>query len=213
MTSAVSSVTLACASNQSIFLAGESGPVWRVVEGVVRLDRDIGPIRQPVQLALPGDLIGAETLCGQVYQLSASAFTRCRLERVRPDLDAASEPLLQQALLQQLGRSLDMAQLRTGSVLQRLTHLLGLMGLDWRPDQRALSGEADAIRNALPTLREVAQVVDAKTETVCRALAQLLPPRSRKPGPVRVVCDWPGAATGRLATAWAANAAPLGAAA
>jgi hypothetical protein len=98
-------------------------------------------------------------------------------------------------------------------VLQRLTHLLGLMGLDWRPDHRALSGEADAIRNALPTLREVAQVVDAKTETVCRALAQLLPPRSRKPGPVRAVSDWSSTAPGRLATAWAANAAPLGAAA
>lgn len=213
MTSAVSSVALACASNQSIFLAGASGPVWRVVEGVVRLDHDSGPIRQPVQLALPGDLIGAETLCGQPYQLSASAFTRCRLEPVCPDPDAASEPLLQQALLQQLGRSQDMAQLRTGSVLQRLIHLLGLMGLDWRPDHRAPSGEADAIRDALPTLREVAQVVDAKTETVCRALAQLLPPRSRKPGPVRAVREWSSATPGRLATAWSANAAPLGAAA
>ena len=128
MTSTVSSVALDCASNQSIFLAGESGPVWRVVEGVVHLDRDSGPIRQPVQLALPGDLIGAESLCGQPYQLSASAFTRCRLEPVRPD--AAPEPLLQQALLQQLDRSQDMAQLRSGSVQQRLTHLLGLMGLD-----------------------------------------------------------------------------------
>ena len=56
MTSAVLSRAQACASNQSIFLAGESGPVWRVVAGVVRLDRDHGPIRQPVQLALPGFL-------------------------------------------------------------------------------------------------------------------------------------------------------------
>jgi hypothetical protein len=213
MTSTVSDQALACASNQSIFLAGESGPVWRVVEGVVRLDRDSGPIRQPVQLALPGDLIGAETLCGQPYQLSASAFTCCRLEPVRPDPEAASGSLLQQALLQQLDRSQDMAQLRTGSVLQRLTHLLRLMGLEWRPEQCALNGGVDAIREALPTLREVAQVVDAKTETVCRALAQLLPPRSRKSGPVRAVRDWSSTAPGRLATAWAANAAPLGAAA
>lgn len=214
MTSAVFPVALACASNQTIFLAGESGPVWRVVEGVVRLDRGCGPIRQPVQLALPGDLIGTEALCGQPYQLSASAFTRCRLEPVRPAADTAPEPLLQQALLQHLGRSQDMAQLRTGSVLQRLTHLLGLMGLDRPVHDAALAGQADAVRKALPTLREVALLVDAKTETVCRALAQLLPPRSRKSGPARsTVRDWPTSAPLRLATAWGANTTPVGLAA
>lgn len=181
--SGVPAAALACASNQPIFLAGESGPVWRVVEGVVRLDRESGPVRQPVQLALPGDLIGAETLCGQPYQFSASAFTACRLAPVRPVSGATPQPLLQQALLQQLDRSQDMAQLRTGSVLQRLTHLLSLMGLDRSPNAAAGAGQADAVRQALPTLREVALLVDAKSETVCRALAQLLPPRTRKRRP------------------------------
>lgn len=182
MSSTGSSVALACASNQSIFLSGESGPVWRVVEGVVRLDRGTGPLRQPVQLALPGDLIGIESLCGKPYQLSASAFTRCRLEPLRPGSDTPT-PLLQQALLQQICRSQDMTLLRTGTVMQRLIHLLGFMGLD-RTGQTAVRPEqADVVRQALPTLREVALVVDAKTETVCRALAQLLPPRSRKGGP------------------------------
>lgn len=198
---------------ESVFFAGEAGPVWRVLEGIVRLDRDSGPTRQPVQLALPGDLIGVEALCERRYQFSATAFTACRLERMALDADSLRVPLLQQALLQHQDRSEDMTALRTGSVPQRITHLLCLMGLDWRPDRRALNGEADAIRDALPTLREVAQVVDAKTETVCRALAQLLPPRSRKPGPVRPVRDWSGVAPGRLTTAWAANATPLGAAA
>lgn len=214
MTSTVSSVALACASNQSIFLAGESGPVWRVVEGVVHLDRDSGPIRQPVQLALPGDLIGTETLCGLPYQLSASAFTRCRLEPVRPGSDAAPEPLLQKALLQHLNRSQDMAQLRTGSVLQRLTHLLGLMGLDRAVHEAERMGQADAVREALPALREVALLIDAKTETVCRALAQLLPPRSRKSGPARAsVRDWPVAKPAHRGLVWAANAMPMGVAA
>lgn len=215
MTSAASFLALACASNQPIFLAGESGPVWRVVEGVVRLDRESGPIRQPVQLALAGDLIGTEALCGQPYQLSASAFTACRLETVQPAADTAPRPLLQQALLQQLDRSQDMAQLRTGSVLQRLKHLLVLMGLDRALQDAARDGQADTVRQALPTLREVALLVDAKTETVCRALAQLLPPRSRRSGPVRTptACGRPTAAPGRLVTAWAANATPLGVAA
>lgn len=198
----------AFAKAESVFLAGETGPVWRVVEGVVRLDRDSGPIRQPVQLALPGDLIGIDALCERRYQFSATAFTACRLVPVPLGASGPRVPLLQQALLQHQDRSEDMTALRTGSVPQRITHLLCLMGLEWRPDGRALGGEADAIRDALPTLREVAQVVDAKTETVCRALAQLLPPRSRKSGPVRAVRDWSSTAPGRLATAWAAHAAP-----
>jgi hypothetical protein len=67
---------------------------------------------------------------------------------------------MQQALLQHIQRSLDMAQLRSGSVVQRLGHLLSIL-------PRPLIAEA---RPALPALREVALLVDAKTETVCRGL-------------------------------------------
>lgn len=206
MTSTFSGPERACASQQVIFGVGDTGPVWRVVQGMVRLDRHSGgTVCQPVQLALPGDLIGVEALCGQPYQLSASAFTRCQLQAV-PSQHAPHD-LLQQALLQHMQRSQDMAQLRTGSVLQRLSHLLALMGLQ-APAGRV--ADADAIRQALPALREVALLVDAKTETVCRALAQLLPPRSRKGGPVRAVRDWSAAAPARLATVWAAHTTPLG---
>ena len=210
MTSTDSSAERVCTSQQSVFLAGESGPVWRVVQGIVRLDRQSGPVSQPVQLALPGDLIGTEALCGQPYQLGATAFTPCHLEAVPSATDTAPQPLLQQALLQQMSRSQDMAQLRTGSVLQRLSHLLALLGLEVPPLGRPQGVDADAIRQALPALREVALLVDAKTETVCRGLAQLLPPRSRKSGPVRAVRDWSAAAPGRLATVWASQGAPLG---
>ncbi|HEY9096960.1 MAG TPA: cyclic nucleotide-binding domain-containing protein [Hydrogenophaga sp.] len=190
---------LACASNQSIFLAGDCGPVWRVVEGVVRLDRATGPVCQPVQLALPGDLVGSEALCGQPYQYSARAFTPCRLEPVPHGADVPPGSLLKQALLQQIERSQDMAQLRTGSVMQRLTYMLALLNLGWRTEQPLVTGQADSIRRALPTLREVALLVDAKTETVCRALAQLLPPRKHRPGGTPV-------AHARLVGGWSAHA-------
>jgi hypothetical protein len=204
--------TRAFAKAESVFFAGESGAAWRVLLGFIRLDRDSGATRHPVQLALPGDLIGIESLCERCYQFSATAFTACLLQRVSQDIDGQRVPLLQQALLQHQDRSEGMTALRTGSVPRRITHWLCLMGLVWRPDRRAVNGEAYVIRDALPTLREMAQVVDAKTETVCRALAQLLPPRSRKPGPVRAVRDWSSAAPGFLAKAWGANPAPLAAA-
>jgi hypothetical protein len=66
----------------------------------------------------------------------------------------------------------------------------------------------------LPALREVALLVDAKTETVCRALAQLLPPRSRKRGPVcTTVGNWPIAKPTLRALTWAASGTPMGVAA
>lgn len=172
--------TLDCACAEPVFLAGDVGPIWRITEGMVRLDRDRGPQRQPVQIAMPGDLIGAEALCDQHYRFNATALTACRLESVDAADASARERLLQQALLQQQSRSQDMAALRTGSVLQRITHLIHLLGFERA--QPGLQPHAEAIRLALPTLREIAQVIDAKTETVCRVLGQLLPPRRRKAG-------------------------------
>jgi CRP-like cAMP-binding protein len=168
---------LARASSESVFVAGEAGPLWRVVQGLVRLDRDSGAEQRSVQLALPGDLIGVEALCDSPYRLSATAFTACELEPV--PTGSAREDLLRQALLQQQNRCQDMAALRTGTVMQRIGHLLRLLRLD------GAALKPEAIRAALPALREVAQLIDAKTETVCRALAALLPPRGRKSGPVR----------------------------
>ncbi len=173
------------AGQSRIFKSGEYGPLWRVAEGVVRLDRESGPQRLPVQLALPGDLVGLESLCDLPYQFTATAFQECRLERVPVADPAHRQALLRQALLQQQERSHDMATLRTGSVVQRVAHLLQLLGLPWQ-NLTALAGvQADAMRAQLPALRELALMIDAKHETVCRALAQLLPPRSRRGGPPR----------------------------
>lgn len=188
--------TLDFAGAEPVFHAGDAGPIWRVTEGLVRLDRDQGPQRQPVQIAMAGDLIGVEALCGQRYCFNATALTACRLALVDAAGAEAREHLFQQALLQQQSRSQDMAALRTGSVLQRITHLIHLLGFERaQPSQQP---HAEAIRSALPTLREIAQVIDAKTETVCRVLGQLLPPRRRQPvaGPHRH--SGPAAQAGRL---------------
>lgn len=174
------------AGQEPLFKAGTTGALWRVLEGTVRLDRESGPSRLPVLIALPGDLVGIESLCDQPYPFTASAFTDCRLEPVPVTSEAERQALLRQALLQQQMRSHDMATLRTGNVLSRLACLLHLLGLPWQGSQTLDASRADALRAALPALRELAQMVDAKAETVCRGLAQLLPPRRRKGGPVRV---------------------------
>jgi CRP-like cAMP-binding protein len=159
---------------------GEWGGLWRVRRGVVRLDRRQGSTQQLVQLAVAQDLIGIETLFGQPYTLSASAFTDCELEAVSVPDEFTRANLMREALMQQQRRSQDMASVRTGTVGQRTAHLLSLLGVSC-PVLEARSLEARqrlaAQRNQLPPLRELAHAVDAKVETVCRALGALMPRR------------------------------------
>lgn len=165
---------------------GEQGGLWRVVSGVVRLDRPSkdGPVL--VMLVQAGDVLGVESLCGQPYPFDATALTDVTLEAVSPHSETERQQLLIEAVLQQPQRSHNMARLRTGPVLTRVGELLRVLGHTPLPGfARAEDTDADAVRQSLPALRELAEVVDAKPETVCRALAQLLPPRTRKGGPPR----------------------------
>ena len=178
MTSQDASSVRLRAEHQRIFDAGETGVVWRVTRGVVRLDRQGGEHPLPVWLALPGDLIGVEALCELPYQFAATALTACELQAVALPPAHQRGGLLQAALLQQQQRGQDMATLRTGQVGERVARLLNLLDLPWHGLDRTDTQRAERVRAALPALREIALVVDAKTETVCRALGQLLPRRS-----------------------------------
>jgi hypothetical protein len=174
------------AAGQCMGETGEQGGLWRVLSGVVRLDRagKEGPVL--VMLAQPSDLLGVESLCGQTAPFSANALTDVVLAPVFPSSEQERQQLLIEAVLQHPQRSHDMARLRTGPVLTRVGELLRVLGHTPVPGfARTEALDADAVRDSLPALRALAEVVDAKPETVCRALAQLLPPRTRKGGPPR----------------------------
>lgn len=194
---------LALAQGHTLFQAGQQGGLWRVVSGVVRLDQSEDHGRVLVMLAQPGDVLGFETLCGQAFQLQASALTDVVLQPMRPPrTETERQQWLMEALLQQPQRSHDMARLRTGPVAERLDQLLRLLlGVERRESLSAWVQsqplDADALRESLPPLRVLAEVVDAKHETVCRALALLLPPRTRKSGP-KPPSRWSGAATAAI---------------
>lgn len=170
-------VAMTVAAAQVLFERGDKGDLWRIVEGHVCVENDDGNTRQLVQVAQPGDFVGLEALMGLPYQCTATALTPVRLERVRVDGDEARASLLQKIVLQQGERMVDMARLRTGTVAMRLSNLLLLLGHPIA-GQRLL-GSAQKARVKLPTLREMARVVDAKHETVCRVLQQLIPTRGR----------------------------------
>ena len=74
---------------------------------------------------------------------------------------------MQRLLLQQRRWADDMLALRTGSVEQRLGHWLALVNRTGGGSTHGASTD-----NA-PTLRDIATLVDAAPETVCRVLARL----------------------------------------
>lgn len=179
------------ARGSMVYAAGKSGPLWRVTYGVVALQSSSGADGQLVQLAIAGDLLGIESLCERPYSLEARALTSCRLDPVGPqgEHERSRSLLMREALLQQHDRSIDMAELRTGAVSERLSQLLQLLGHDWRKLQSAPPRTIEAVRCELPSLGDLARAIDAQKETVCRALGRLLP--SQKPRRTRAATFLP----------------------
>jgi CRP-like cAMP-binding protein len=167
-----SSSTYAEVARQSVlFHAQDSGPVWRLLKGCLRLDRVIGSQRQLVQLALPGDWLGLEMLSGGRYQLQAQALTDCVVEHATVDIHDSH--IWTRAWTQQQQRHVHMTQLRTGKVASRVEHLLELLDLS--------DAQTSSAGGHLPPLREIAEVVDATVETVCRTLSKRS--ASQRPAP------------------------------
>lgn len=163
------------ARGSMVYAVGESGPLWRVTQGLVAFQTSAAAGGRLVLLAVAGDLVGIESLCKRPYTLEARALTTCRLEQVEPQSECDRSLLIREALLQQQERSIDMAQLRTGAVSERLSQMLHLLGHDWLELSAASQPKVEAVRRDLPALSDLACAIDAKKETVCRVLGRLLP--------------------------------------
>jgi hypothetical protein len=109
--------------------------------------------------------------------------------QVSHDLDRYAT--MAQGFLQQQRQTCDMDRLRTGPIVQRLAHLLTVLGK--QADGRVLA----VARKELPTLKEMARVVDSTFETVCRELNTLLP--ERKQPRTRTTTSWSSATPFALA--------------
>ena len=158
--------------------------MWRVSQGVFKLERQGQDGQILVQLAQAGDLIGVETLCAEPYAFTAVALVAAQVQPhvVSHDLDRYTT--MAQGFMQQQRQTCDMQRLRTGHISQRLAYLLTLLGR--QADGRVL----DVPRKDLPTLKEMARVVDSAFETVCRELNHLMP--ERKPARSSLATAWAG---------------------
>ena len=159
---------------QLLMSAGEIGPVWRVSQGVFRIERVGLDGLSLVQLGLPGDLLGVESLCAEPYAYSVTAISTgvAKLQAVNGDLSRFG--VVAKAYLQQQRRTYDMMKLRGGPVKDRLAHFLMLLARNEDGTQRELD------RNALPVLKDIATILDITTETVCRELKAFFPAREHR---------------------------------
>jgi len=167
---------------QTLTFAGGVGPVWRVTQGVFKLERQGQDGQILVQLAQAGDLIGVESLCAEPYAFTAVALVAAQAKPLAAGQDLDRYTTMTQGFLQQQRQTCDMHRLRTGSIVQRLAYLLTVLGK--QADGLVLTVQ----RKELPTLKEMARVVDSTFETVCRELNTLLP--ERKQPRLRVPSVW-----------------------
>jgi CRP-like cAMP-binding protein len=160
----------ALASGDALFEAQGSGGLWRLESGALRLDRITREGPQFVQIVLPGDLLGLELLAAEGYAYTARAVVPSLARRVALGDAASREAAMLAGLRQQQRRGEDLVALRSGPAQDRLKHLLLRLvpaGQAWPAD----TGGAAAF--ALPTIKDIAAIIDTAPETVSRMFSKL----------------------------------------
>lgn len=154
---------------EALFQAGETGSIWQLSQGLVRLEAVTADGASFVRLALPGDLLGAESALHQPYTFRAVAVTDCRVTQVDASTDIQRMLILMTAFLQEQDRAADAMRMRQGPVGARLDHLLQVLDTGMNDD------EPVSVRHRkLPQLRDLAFIIDSTPESACRYLTRHL---------------------------------------
>ncbi len=169
--------TIRLTHGQLLAPAGESASLWRVKEGVLRLDQVTHDATILVLLVFPGDLVGVEALCAEPYAYTITALTTCTLAAESVEYDFNRFAAVAQGFMQQQDRTRDMMRMRTGPVRDRLAYFLKLLSQNADGSSRQLE------RCDLPTLKQIACILDVASETICRELNAFMPAKVYKRAP------------------------------
>ncbi len=141
--------------------------VWRLESGALRVDSaGADGSESLVRLAMPGDLLGIESLLGVEDRFAVRALTPSRLVAVEM-LEEQLPQMLMASVISGYQRSRQMVQLRSGSAEDRVKCLLVMLA---EAGQQVKQGGATC---ALPTLADIAGIVHTAPETVSRVLTGL----------------------------------------
>lgn len=178
MNSRLNAETCELSQDEYLYRAKNGGQIYRLTRGILVFDQAGKDHDNPVvQMAMPGDLVGLETLCHRPYASSARALMSVRAMPLMFDQDYMPQSIVHEACQQLQRQSNDMVRLRTGSIRQRLAYFLKLYA-------NARSTRSDELdRRDLPALKFLAEIVDSRVETVCRELNALLPGQGARSKP------------------------------
>jgi CRP-like cAMP-binding protein len=160
------------AAGEGIYHAGAEGLAWRLDSGVVRLDMG-NPASDAsfASLAVPGDILGCETLLFGCYIFSATALTQCQLSPWPEGAGVLAGESLLASLAQAQQRAAEVVALRGGQAADRV---LGLI--------RLFTDSAGQV--VLPTRQDIADITDLRFETISRIIKML--ERSKVLRPIKV---------------------------
>ncbi len=142
--------------------------LWRLESGALRLDsRNDGGAPTFVRLMLPGDLVGVEALAGVATRIEVGALTPSLLVPVDLPEGKLLTQMWMDAVSQAHHRARDMATMRTGPTDKRVRQLLQVLS-----GGPSLGGD-EALDCKLPSLNDMATILNLAPETVCRVLSTL----------------------------------------
>jgi len=152
---------LRCSPGEGIYRAGADGLAWRLNSGVIRLDNaNSSSDTSFASLAVPGDILGCETLLFGCYTFSATALTQCELSPWPEGVGSMAGESLLASLAQAQQRAAEVVALRGGQAVDRVLGLIRLF--------TDSSGQA-----VLPTRQDIADITDLRFETISRIIKML----------------------------------------
>ncbi len=150
---------------EQLYCARAPGISWRVIRGSVRLNRiaNDGKILF-ANLAVEGDVIGAETLLMGRYEFEAIALSDCELAPWPEGSSNASKDSLLHILAAAERRTADVVALRSGLAIDRVMRLITM--LVQRDDN-------DDLCFTLPKGQDISEITDLTKETISRIISSL----------------------------------------
>lgn len=157
---------------QRIHARDGAGTAWRIVSGSVRLDREEPNGEESfANLAIKGDVIGAETLLFGKYSFTATALTACVLESWPEDRASPVGDSLLRTLAKAERRAAEVITLRCGQATERVRRLV--MMLAHSTVEQPTRAAAAELQVTLPSRQDMADITALTLETVSRMVSQL----------------------------------------
>lgn len=154
-----------CPIGRVLYGPNHPGRTWQLISGFVRIDRQ-GPDGEYhfSRLAMPGDWLGMEHLFGRSMGTQATTITEAILAQVpTPRTQQPTRELLDHLALVEY-RGAQALSLRAGDAMERLLKLLKLL---------AGPQASGSVVISMPTLQNMADILDIRPESVSRLLRSL----------------------------------------